>query len=167
MVRRATRRGLFAFGVVLIAALVAFAMPPAKSVTPAQAGDVGVPMHHCVFSGGGWLGTGPNCPHEGEQRIAGADRYETAVKISQEFWTPEEATRVYLATGAAPWDALAAGASVEGGPILLVPPGDTVPQVVLDEISRLQPDLVTALGGDTVVSPTQLWLAGLAAGFGG
>jgi len=97
-------------------------------------------------------------------RVAGNDRFETAVAISQ-IWTPEDTLTVFLATGLNFPDALAGGAStLLEGPILLVTK-DTLPQVTADEITRLQPCLVVAFGGtgtisDAVIQQAQALTAG-------
>jgi putative cell wall-binding protein len=91
-------------------------------------------------------------------RIAGADRYATAVAISAATY-PKSQT-AYLATGANFPDALA-GASLDG-PLLLVDPG-TSPRAVHDEIVRLGASRVVVLGGTAPVPTT---LAAAAAGIG-
>lgn len=131
---------------------------------------VGAPValaHHCATSGGGRLCVGDprNPDHVGEFRIAGEDRYATSVKISQTFWEPGEAANVYLTNGQTLVDALAAGASVNG-PILVVPSGTTLPNVVKEELARLAPsNAVIALGGEGAIHPAQLHAASIAAGF--
>jgi hypothetical protein len=82
-------------------------------------------------------------------RLAGADRFETAVRITQAAY-PDGAPVVYLARADAFADALA-GSNLTDGPILLVPACGDVPQVVLAEIRRLDPQRVTALGGASAV----------------
>ncbi|MER3390502.1 MAG: cell wall-binding repeat-containing protein [Microcella sp.] len=84
-------------------------------------------------------------------RLAGADRYETAVAISSEF--AADVPVVYLATGANYPDALSAAsaAAYQGGPLLLTPTS-SLPQVVRNELTRLNPDLVVIVGGTSVVS---------------
>ncbi|SFR99826.1 Putative cell wall binding repeat 2 [Agrococcus baldri] len=86
------------------------------------------------------------------ERLAGANRYATSVAISQRSF-PGTAPVVYLASGTSFPDGLAAGpaAAHEGGPVLLTPQG-SVPQVVLDEIARLQPAKVVIVGGTPSVS---------------
>ena len=86
-------------------------------------------------------------------RIAGADRYEAAVNISQGAF-PEGAPVVFIATGLTYPDALSAGpaATQEGGPILLVP-GSTIPATVSAEIARLEPARVVVVGGPASVTP--------------
>ena len=91
-------------------------------------------------------------------RLAGPDRYATAVAISAA--TYPRADTVYLASGANFPDALA-GASL-GGPLLMIEPGST-PAAVHDEIVRLGAGRVVVLGGVTVVDTS---LAVAAAGTG-
>lgn len=97
-------------------------------------------------------------------RIAGASRYETAVRLSRYLWgtVPERQTsqplpahRAYLARGDVFADALAAGSAVDG-PILLVPSCGELPTVVADELGRLRVDEVVALGGTGAVCDTIL-----------
>jgi putative cell wall-binding protein len=110
------------------------------------------------------------------RRIAGKDRYETAVEISQRMYpdSPNNAwgsgagpSAVVLANGAAYADALAAGAwAAQGSPPVpvLLTNRDTVPSVTRDEILRLgttrgwDSDLLTVyvIGGPSVVSDAQL-----------
>lgn len=80
-------------------------------------------------------------------RIAGVNRYETAVAISQSGYA-EGADVVYVASGQVWPDALtgAPAAANEGGPLLLVREGEA-PQVVLDEIERLGAERVVIVGG--------------------
>ncbi len=70
-------------------------------------------------------------------RLAGPDRYSTAVAISKATFSPGVPV-IYLATGENFPDALAGGAiaGLEGGPILLVT-RNTVPSVTAAEIARL------------------------------
>lgn len=85
-------------------------------------------------------------------KIAGADRFETAVKISQSGWA--SSTSVIVTTGMNWPDALG-GAGLSGeldAPILLVKK-DSIPGVVWDEINRLSPGIVYILGGEGVVGP--------------
>ena len=140
---------------VLAAAAMLAAVP--ASVTAAPAPDSG-----CVYTGGGWLCSGDLPPGSAPDRIAGANRYHTAVAVSQAFW-PDGAQVVYLTSGAVPFDALAAGPSLDG-PVLLVPTGDHLPTAVEDELARLAPDHVIAIGGPAAVSDDQVDTARVAAG---
>lgn len=86
------------------------------------------------------------------ERLAGADRYATAVAISQRAF-PGTRSTVVIASGANFPDALAAGpaASYFDGPLLLTNPA-ALPTVVRDEILRLDPDLIYIVGGTGAVS---------------
>ncbi|UDF12431.1 ThuA domain-containing protein [Antiquaquibacter oligotrophicus] len=95
-------------------------------------------------------------------RIAGANRFEVAVNISQEAY-PDGAPVVYVANGEFYADALSAGpaAAYEGGPLLLVRPGE-LPAVISAEIARLDPEKIVVVGGVNSVSETVFGqLAGL------
>lgn len=88
-----------------------------------------------------------------ERRIAGADRYETAVAISQAIGTGIDAPNVLVASGANFPDALAgsAYAGAEGIPVLLTRP-DGVPEVTMAELDALSPQQTTLLGGPVAVT---------------
>jgi Tol biopolymer transport system component/putative cell wall-binding protein len=81
-------------------------------------------------------------------RLAGADRIGTAVAISQHAFPSAFGSggSVYLARMDVFADAVAAG-TLTDGPVLLVPSCASVPQVVKDEVARLTPARVVALGG--------------------
>ncbi len=84
-------------------------------------------------------------------RLAGTDRYETAVAINDGRFTL--ASTVYFATGRDFPDALA-GAALAGGqgaPLYTVP-GTCVPSIVLDSMARLGADRFVMLGGTGVLS---------------
>ncbi|WP_052460570.1 cell wall-binding repeat-containing protein [Microbacterium gorillae] len=87
----------------------------------------------------------------GTTRLAGADRYATAVAVSQRYAAPVPV--VFLATGTQFPDALsaAAAASALGGPLLLTPTA-AVPDNVLAEVRRLQPQRIHVVGGTGAVS---------------
>lgn len=102
--------------------------------------------------------TPPTTTTRPTSRIAGADRYATAVQISHVAF-PGGAPTVYLANGARSADALA-GKSLTDGPILLVPGCGDVPGSVLAEIRRLDPTRVVALGGAGAVCDQVLATAG-------
>ncbi|WP_173922491.1 peroxidase family protein [Agromyces sp. Marseille-P2726] len=96
-------------------------------------------------------------------RLGGADRYLTAIAISQEFFEPG-GDSVYLATGANFPDALAASpaAGLNGAPLLLVPPTGLTPELTA-ELTRLAPQQVHILGSASAVSlDTEVALAALA-----
>ncbi|MDI6843789.1 MAG: cell wall-binding repeat-containing protein [Anaerosomatales bacterium] len=86
------------------------------------------------------------------ERIAGTDRYATAVEISKRAF-PTTSTAVVLASGEQFPDALA-GSALAGavkGPLLLTRSG-SLPDVVKTEIGRLKPTKVYVLGGTGAVS---------------
>jgi len=87
-----------------------------------------------------------------QERLSGADRFSTAVEISQRAF-PAGATTVFVASGRTFPDALAAGpaAGTVGGALLLTEPG-SLPTVVRDEIARLNPDTIYLVGGTGAVS---------------
>ncbi|TDL33140.1 N-acetylmuramoyl-L-alanine amidase [Jeotgalibacillus sp. S-D1] len=84
-------------------------------------------------------------------RISGADRYDTAVKISKEQWTT--AKTVVLAVGDNFPDALAGAplAHKLNAPILLSSK-DSINKNTLNEIKRLKASTVVILGGPSVIS---------------
>jgi len=85
-------------------------------------------------------------------RTAGADRYDTSVRISEGAFGPGVPV-AYLASGASWADALSAApaAAHRGGPLLLTSANE-VPAPVLSELARLQPAEVVIAGGPSVVS---------------
>lgn len=87
-------------------------------------------------------------------RYSGPGRMDTAVDISRNVF-PGGAGEVYLARADMFADAVVGG-SLTGGPILLVPREGTVPQAVADEVDRVDPDRVIALGGTAAVSQSVL-----------
>jgi putative cell wall-binding protein len=82
-------------------------------------------------------------------RIAGASRIETAALIAQTAFGGS-ARSVYLARADEFADAVAAG-SLTDGPILLVPSCGDVPSAVREQIDRIEPERVVALGGESAV----------------
>lgn len=85
-------------------------------------------------------------------RIAGADRYETAVRASRAAFDSTVPV-VYLASGANWPDALSAApaASKRGGALLLTAPNG-IPDVVKEELLRLTPSEVVVVGSDASIS---------------
>ncbi len=83
-------------------------------------------------------------------RLAGADRFATAVAVSKAFFNRPPAA--YLATGMNFPDALAAvpAAGGAGSPLLLVGP-TTVPSVARPELQRLFPPRTWLIGGTSVI----------------
>jgi len=87
-------------------------------------------------------------------RIGGADRYETAVLISQRIVGPNERAPIaFIASGTDFPDALAGAAAAAhlGGPVLLSRP-DRLPDIVAAELARIDPDQVVVLGGEAALS---------------
>ena len=97
------------------------------------------------------------------ERLAGPDRYGTAVAVARDAF-PDGADEVLLATGASFPDALAGGplAARLSAPVLLTEP-HRLPGDVADELSRLSPRRVTVLGGPSAVSDDVAAAAGAAA----
>ncbi|WP_432484018.1 cell wall-binding repeat-containing protein [Kineococcus esterisolvens] len=85
-------------------------------------------------------------------RVGGADRYETAAKLSATSFAPGVAD-VIIATGTEYADALAgsAAAASVSSPVLVVEHG-RIPDSVRAELARLQPGRITVLGGENAVS---------------
>lgn len=85
-------------------------------------------------------------------RLSGDNRFETAVKVSQEGFRLGAGT-VVVATGQGYADALSGVtlAHAYGAPLLLVS-GDSTPQSVREEIVRLKATTVLVLGGEAAVS---------------
>ena len=87
------------------------------------------------------------------QRVAGADRYATAVALSAATYAANSVSHVFIATGKSFPDGLAVG-PVAGwwkGPLLLVP-GSRLPSEVAAELRRLDPTNVVIVGGSGVVT---------------
>lgn len=85
-------------------------------------------------------------------RIAGADRYATAVATAAQRWQPG-LEQVFVATGTNFPDALAGGAlagSIDA-PLLLTEPG-RLPEVTANELTRLSPERIVVLGGPAAVA---------------
>jgi putative cell wall-binding protein len=83
-------------------------------------------------------------------RLAGVDRYATAVAISKAFFTGPRS--VYLATGTNFPDALSAvPAAGRGGAPLLLVQHDRVPPTVVSELVRLQPPRCYLSGGTAAI----------------
>lgn len=101
-------------------------------------------------------------------RLAGPDRFGTAAEISKNLF-PEGKTsaKVYLANGMTLVDALVGGTMTDGAPILLTNGSGTLPAATLNEIKRLKPSEVVALGGEGAVLPAELSAAASANGAGG
>ncbi|WP_432563925.1 cell wall-binding repeat-containing protein [Kineococcus sp. SYSU DK003] len=88
------------------------------------------------------------------ERLAGADRYATAITASRSAFADDSLDAVVLASGTSTVDALAAAAvaGVVGSPVLLTPP-DALDAAVLAEIRRLGAGQVVLAGGEAAISP--------------
>lgn len=94
------------------------------------------------------------------QRLAGADRYATAVQVAREILkrtgalaTVGRRSTVLVASGTSPADALSAGAltGAAGVPVLLVEPDRVGPETA-SLLTELRPEQVLVLGGERAVS---------------
>ncbi len=87
-------------------------------------------------------------------RFAGADRYETAVALTQDGW-PNGSQGLLIATGRDFPDALLAGAvgAVARQPLLLVDGQAPTSPAVLDEVRRLHPESILLSGDENAISP--------------
>ncbi len=87
-----------------------------------------------------------------QERISGADRYETAARVSASRFAAGVPV-AYVVTGTRFPDALAAGvaAGVERGPVLLTQP-TALPPATSAELDRLRPAEIVVVGGTTSVS---------------
>lgn len=85
-------------------------------------------------------------------RIAGSDRYDTAVRISKASF-PTTAPAVVLASGEQFPDALA-GSALAGATkgALLLTRSDELPSIVASEVARLKPSRIYVLGGPGAVA---------------
>lgn len=85
-------------------------------------------------------------------RVAGSDRFATAVEISKAGY-PTGSDTAFIVNGLNFPDALGAGpaAARVGAPILLVTPG-AIPESVTTELARLDPQTIYIVGGEPSVS---------------
>jgi len=145
-----------------------------KSVEPLEVDSVGSDFYELFMSGDGstvvfrtyrgladddtngesdvWVRRLAMDLENGDSRLAGGDRYDTSVQISQEAF-PEGADTVVIATGANWPDALC-GSALAGavdGPVLLAAPGGLTDEVK-EEIERLGATDAYVLGGEQAVS---------------
>lgn len=86
-------------------------------------------------------------------RIGGSSRYETSSRVVADAF-PSGTSQVLLATGEGFPDALAGGAAAArtGSPVLLVAPDGTLPTATVEELRRLRPRSIVALGGTGALS---------------
>lgn len=100
-------------------------------------------------------------------RIAGSNRFETAAEVSRVLTDGKTAAKVYLANGLTLVDALVGGTITDGAPVLLTNGSGELPQATVDEIKRLKPTEVVALGGTGAVKAEELNAAASVNGAGG
>ncbi|MCC0734311.1 cell wall-binding repeat-containing protein [Clostridioides sp. ZZV14-6009] len=83
------------------------------------------------------------------KKLKGADRFETAVKISQSGWTNADTVVIVNGEDRSMVDGLTATplASVKNSPILLSS-NDKLPQKTIEELKRLNPSKVIVIGGN-------------------
>ncbi len=86
-------------------------------------------------------------------RLAGSDRYTTAIAVSQATTGNDAPRTVYVATGANFADGLAGtpAAAKADGPLIILP-GGSLPAEVATELRRLNPPRIIILGGTSSVS---------------
>ena len=102
-----------------------------------------------------WEAQAPTGPVTAE-RLAGASRYDTAVKLSQEAFADDSVANIVVASGTGFADALSASglAGAVGSPILLVPSSGTVAASVKAEVERIaDADTTVWVVGGTAVVP--------------
>ena len=94
-----------------------------------------------------------HCPPSWVTRLAGNDRYATAVAVSRSHAPGVKVA--YVASGTTFPDALSGGvaAGLDGAPLLLVRPS-SVPEVTATELMRLRPGRIVVLGGTAAISDT-------------
>ncbi|MFK5636072.1 MULTISPECIES: cell wall-binding repeat-containing protein [unclassified Ornithinimicrobium] len=95
----------------------------------------------------------------GATRVAGSNRYETAVAIADYYgWDAFNTTTVYIASGENYPDALAVGPStLDDGPLLLVHQ-DLLPSATAAALAELQPCFIDVIGGPSAISDSVLAL---------
>ncbi|HEK8754724.1 TPA: cell wall-binding protein Cwp10 [Clostridioides difficile] len=83
------------------------------------------------------------------KKLKGADRFETAVKISQSGWTKSDTVVIVNGEDKSMVDGLTATplASVKNSPILLSS-NEKLPQKTIEELKRLNPSKVIVIGGN-------------------
>ena len=83
------------------------------------------------------------------KKLKGADRFETAIKISQSGWTKSDTVVIVNGEDKSMVDGLTATplASVKNSPILLSS-NEKLPQKTVEELKRLNPSKVIVIGGN-------------------
>lgn len=87
------------------------------------------------------------------KRIAGDNRYDTAVKIGEKLVDEFDYDKVALANGSNSVDALAAALHAEeNSAVILLTPANTIPKEVKDFVAKEDIDKVYAIGGENSVN---------------
>ncbi len=86
------------------------------------------------------------------KKLKGADRFETAIKISQSGWTKSDTVVIVNGEDKSMVDGLTATplASVKNSPILLSS-NEKLPQKTVEELKRLNPSKVIVIGGNNSI----------------
>ncbi len=121
------------------AVLVGLEMAPPRGSTPASA-----EIYLCPEAS--------PLPSEGVTRIAGANRFETAIAISRLNMRTTGICDLHIASGDTFPDALAASAGSPASTPLLLVPQSYLPQSVRREIRRLDPNYIQLFGGRSAIS---------------
>jgi len=100
-------------------------------------------------SSGGSSGGGNSRSNVTVKKLKGADRFETAIKISQSGWTKSDTVVIVNGEDKSMVDGLTATplASVKNSPILLSS-NEKLPQKTVEELKRLNPSKVIVIGGN-------------------
>ena len=122
------------------------------AVAPGSASTSPATSFGCKYQ---WYNPGGTAPTT--SRLAGIDRYGTAVAVSRASFPTPGVPTVYLATGDNFADALSAApaAAAQGGPLLLTT-STTLPATTLAEIKRLKPAHIVVVGGPGVIPEAQI-----------
>lgn len=125
-----------------------YAFCTTANTAPGSLSTAGATSLGCSYQ---WYNPGGVTP--GTPRLAGADRFATAVAVSQKAFPTAGVPVVYLASGESYYDALSAApaAAVQGGPLLLTMRA-SLPASTLNELVRLKPARVVVVGGTSAVS---------------
>lgn len=91
------------------------------------------------------------------ERLAGSDRFATAVQVSQHAFPTPGVPVAYVASGLDFPDALAASAAAakQHGPVLLSQSG-VVPDITITELQRLRPAKIVLVGGTDAISDSAM-----------
>lgn len=103
-------------------------------------------------TGGGSTNPTPEKPQVQLTTLRGENRYETAVKISRDGWQKSDTVIIVNGDNKKLVDGLAATplASIKNAPILLSN-NNELPKQTVDEIKRLNPSKVIAIGGESAM----------------